>query len=484
MKSIRRQLTLSLVSVLVAWLGGGGLLVYFSTRAALVAQVDARLRVEALAVVKQTKQERDDGAKPAEHKGSPAAAPAGRELEVGFTDKYMPEFDQGGTEFFQVWSPDSKTVKRSASLGRAELPRRAGALERPAFWSLVLPSGGQARAIGMTFVPPSPEKERKWHDPNFQATIVVASELGALNKTLAALRAVLFSVGALGLLATLVIVPWLMRRGLLPLARVADHASTLEAATLQARFPTETMPAELRPICQRLNELLGRLEQSFQRERRFSADVAHELRTPIAELRSLAEVALKWPQGTEAKTQAFQDALAIARQMEGIVTSLLAITRCEAGQQATHRETLNVAQLVQEHWHPFAPQAEEKKLQVIFQVPPESQIHTDRGRFGLILTNLFSNAADYTPVGGTVEVGFSNGRLVTLSVSNSTDNLRPDDLPQLFERFWRKDNARSASLHAGLGLALSKAYAEVLGMQLTPELTVDGRLRISVALEP
>ncbi len=482
MKSIRRHLSAGLLGAFAVLLGGGGVLVYFSTRAALLAQVDARLRVEALSVLKQTRQEKDGG----EHEGDDGDhrnydQPGNRELEVSFTDKYMPEFDTGGSEFFQVWAPNGKTVKRSDSLAKTDLPCRGGTTDRPFFWSLALPSGMEARAIGITFVPPTPGKQRKWHDPNFTSTVVVASGLGELKSTLATLRNVLCGVGALGLLSTLALVPLLLRRGLAPLQLVASHAATLEAATLQARFSTTNLPDELRPICLRLNELLTRLEQAFERERRFSADVAHELRTPIAELRALAEVALKWPDGAETKAAAFQDALAISRQMESIVTSLLGITRCEAGRQTIQRATIDVAKVVQECWRPFAATAEQKQLRVHFAITPEATLDSDRAMLSLILANLFSNATEYAPHAGTVTVGFLiKDSATTLSVTNTVEVLEPEDVPKLFDRFWRKDAARSSSAHSGLGLPLSKACAETLGMKLTAEMT--GARELTVAL--
>ena len=203
--------------------------------------MDARLRVEALAVVKQTRQARDDEGeeRPRNREHVPGNAPR-RELEVGFTDKYMPEFESGGTEYFQIWAPGGQTVKRSASLNKTDLPRQSGPLEKPASWNLVLPNGRAARAIGITFVPPTLGRERAGHDPDFRATLVVASGMGELHKTLVALRGVLISVGGLALLATVAAVPLLLRRGLAPLQRVADHATKTgggDAASKVSRGP-------------------------------------------------------------------------------------------------------------------------------------------------------------------------------------------------------------------------------------------------------
>jgi two-component system sensor histidine kinase QseC len=112
-----------------------------------------------------------------------------------------------------------------------------------------------------------------------------------------------------------------------PLSSLAKRAETIHASSLQLRFPTDNIPVELLPIAQRLNDLLARLEASFAREQRFSADVAHELRTPIAELRTLAEVALKWPD--DVNQAALKEALNIALQMESVATGLMALARCD-----------------------------------------------------------------------------------------------------------------------------------------------------------
>ena len=156
-----------------------------------------------------------------------------------------------------------------------------------------------------------------------EAILVVASDRDDLDEALAALALALLGCGAALLAVTIVIVPRLLRRELAPLNELAERAAHVNADSLATRFPSDGLPGELAPISGRLNDLLARLEQAFERERQFGADLAHELRTPIAELRSLAEVALKWPDAREATTD--RETLAIALQMEGIVTRLLAL---------------------------------------------------------------------------------------------------------------------------------------------------------------
>jgi two-component system sensor histidine kinase QseC len=288
---------------------------------------------------------------------------------------------------------------------------------------------------------------------------------------------VLTGCGVLLLAATALLVPRVLRGELTPLNELADQAARVNADSLAMRFPTDSMPAELRPIGSRLNDLLARLEQSFERERRFSADLAHELRTPIAELRSLTELALKWPDAREAETD--REVLAVAMQMEGIVTRLLALLRSERGQLPVTLERVALAPLVENVWRTFAKRAVSKRLKVVREVPENAEFETDPVLARSILTNLVDNAIEYTPVGGMVRVeGEVGTRQIKLRVSNAVENLTSEDLPKLFDRFWRKDLARSGNEHSGLGLPLARAFARALGGELAASL--DGQSRLTL----
>jgi two-component system sensor histidine kinase QseC len=231
---------------------------------------------------------------------------------------------------------------------------------------------------------------------------------------------------------------------------------------------------ELQPICARLNALLARLEESFARERRFSADLAHELRTPLAELRSLAECALMWPETRDAATD--RDTLAVARQMESLVGNMLALARAEHGRLAVRREPVAMEALVQEIWRPFQARAVARGLR------PEMALQgtaatADPVLLRSILANLFDNAVNYAPAGGTVRItGDAGPAGVTVQVANATDNLEPADLDRLFDRFWRKEAARTDGNHTGLGLPLARMFAGAMDWTLTAALEGERRL--------
>jgi two-component system sensor histidine kinase QseC len=307
---------------------------------------------------------------------------------------------------------------------------------------------------------------------------MLARDRRDLDASLARISGALAGAGLLLLLAAALVVTASLRRGLQPLAALADRASRIDAGSLGSRFPEAGLPDELRGISRRLNDLLGRLGASFQRERRFSADVAHELRTPIAELRALAEVALRAPQGHEPEAGSYRDVLDVAVQMERVVGNLLALARCDAGRQDVKLETLDLGAVARDAWRPFQAGASARGLTVSFDLPP-AVVDGDRALLGAIFTNLYSNAVDHAPAGGALDCALhlSPGG-AELAVENTCAGVTGEDLPHLFEPFWRKDAARSDREHSGLGLALVAAYAKLIGAKVEATLPSPDRFRI------
>jgi len=289
---------------------------------------------------------------------------------------------------------------------------------------------------------------------------------------------VLMSVG------TVLIIPRVLRRGLKPLAALGDEVTRIDSASLGQRLGSAPLPAELQPIAERLNALLARLDESFQRERRFSADLAHELRTPLAELRSAAECAIKWPETRGPETD--RETLAIALQMETLVGHLLALTRAERSQPGGELQSVPLEALLAEVWRSFAARATERQLAVTFSEPGAAAgtaaVRADPALLRAILVNLCDNAVAYATGGGAVSFAIERaGDTVALHIANTTDELAEEDVPRLFDRFWRKDGARTGGQHLGLGLSLAQNFAQAMGWKLTARLEpADGRVVFSL----
>ena len=458
MRTIRRQLTRKLLLTVGLLLGAVGFIVYMCARAALQGEFDTALRAKAEALATLTGQK-------------------GSGLEMDFSDERMRGFEEGGADFFELWEVEGRSVERSRSLREGHLACPHDILEKSVFGNVVLPAGQKGRAVSFRFRPQDSEDQPAGRSVP-EAALVVASARRGLDRTLATLQLVLAGSGVLLLLATALVVPRVLRRELKPLEALAAEAAGIDAATLSARFATEGLPGELAPIGARLNELLARLEDSFERERRFSSDVAHELRTPVAELRTLAELAIKLPDTRAA--DADQETLAIALHLESILTRLLALARGERS-GLPEREWVGLAALVRDVCDPFREKAAARELAFKVNAQANAQAETDPVLLGSILRNLVDNAVAYTPRGGTVEVeaGADNGRLA-LRVVNTTDGIEERDLPHLFERFWRKDAARTADGHMGLGLSLARTFAGAIGCELSATLVGPGRLAVAL----
>ena len=458
MNSIRRELTRRLLRTTLGLLGLGLVALLAAASYAVVHQFDLALRTKALAISTVTTVS-EDGT-----------------VRVQFTDRFLHDFDEDQpSDFFQIWRSDGATLARSESLGQAELPQRVGKFEKPVFSLFTLPNGRPARALGYRFRPKAPKGVA-----SPELLLVVASDRDDLEETLVLLLALAAGSAVLLAGATWWVVPRVLARGLAPLATLGEQAARIDATSLATRFPEGDLPLELQPIANRLNALLARLEQSFERERRFSADLAHELRTPIAELQSLAENALKWPDARDPATD--REALAIAHQMQALVTQMLALARGEQGKLSSRPEPVALTAFVESTWQPFAARAASRGLRAEFALATNVAAVADPVLLRSILGNLFDNAVDYSPAGATIAFGLSAaaGR-VNLVVSNPAGALTAEDVAWLFDRFWRKEAARSGGQHAGLGLSLARSFAEAMRWHLTAALDESGRVAFTLS---
>jgi signal transduction histidine kinase len=452
MRSLRRQLTLGVLAALALLLGGAGAATYWALRDSIYDQFDDGLRVKALFIVTSTQQRNN-------------------QIRVEFSDGFLREFDYDvALDFFQVFDGKGASITRSDSLWGRDLPLQTGTLEAPFYWDLELPNGKPGRAIGIAFAPDQQNRRGARKEEDMVARVVVASDRSYVVGLLAKLN-VTFAIAGVAMIGVILLaVPVVLRRGLKPLSNVAEKASRIDASTLTERFAMEELPDELRPIAERLNDLLARLEGSFERERRFSANLAHELRTPLAELRSQAELALKWPEERTAEND--KAVLEIAMQMEALVGRMLALVRAEQGRKSEKTDTVVLAEAVAGLLEPLAETIRERRLSVRQAIPGGLTVTTDAVLLRSIVANLLENAANYARTDGEILIDAeAEEKTFSFRVSNPAGNLQAEDVPRLFERFWRKDSARTGGgAHAGLGLALARSLAEQLGCELTAAL--------------
>lgn len=317
---------------------------------------------------------------------------------------------------------------------------------------------------------PKDDDERRFRD----LYLVIGTPTADLQAQLGLLRAVMLVAGALGILATVVIVGYAVRSGLKPLAALTGELNTIQPDQLGRRLETSRLPAELKPVGNSINEWLQRLEASFERERRFSSHAAHELRTPLAELRTMAELGAMFPD--EATPERFQEVVAVSDELSSLLERLSLLSRTEAGRQPVSHEPVDLPAAVDLVVERVSRQAEERGVRFETEVDA-SPFNSDPVLWGTILQNLIGNAAAYAPPGSRVGITAAPGNV---TVSNPAPDLTQADVVLLFERFWRKDAARSDREHSGLGLSIVQATAKALGGECRAELSAEDVLTISV----
>ena len=453
MNSIRNHLTLLLLVGAGLLSVGGGFLAYRTVHRAVMSEFDYSLRTKVHDLSTMTEWEDDH-------------------YEFEFVDKRMPEFERREhPEYYQVKVHGGPILFRSPSLGTAEL---AGNEAPPSMtvksYDLMLSGGLPGRAAALSVKVDGTVLD-----------LVVARDTLRL-KHLFRFMAAGYAGATLLLLSVLVFgINQLVKRGLRPLTTFTAQATAIDSGTLNTRFSLPDLPEELRPIALQLDRMLDRIATAFQRERYLTAAMAHELYTPIAELRSLTEVALKWPEDSDGTVP--EQAHAIALQMQEMVNALLSLARCEAGLQSIELAPVDVVQLLDEQCRGVEKVLREKQITANWGWLSGPAMLTDRAMLNVILRNLFRNAAEYTPPGGSVSgeaVYSKEGYTVTLS--NTQNALDAEDLEHLFEPLWRKDKARSGSAHSGLGLAVTSRFCAQLDIQLNATLSEPGGFQITMEI--
>lgn len=417
------------------------------------------------------------------------------QLEFEAVGSALPEFQRAHhPEYYEIWAPDGTTWVTSPSLGDQHLRRRAVSGKGPWYFNHRLPDGREGRIIQLDFEPRYVVRDEKGIERNVGAeslppgsrhttmTLALGRDLSELRQAIGRVRAVLGGAAIAFVAGLIVLVHWAISSTLLPLERLADRVAALDPDSLGGRIGAAGLPAEVIPLAGRLDDLLDRLKQAFERERLFSSNVAHELRTPVAELRNLAEVAARWPGDKEAIRAFFGDVEHVAGQMEGLIANLLALARSEAGAETLQPEEAVLEDLTRGVWERLKARAAERGLSLDLSTRGSGVLVTDVGMLRLILHNLLGNAIEYAPPGSAVACALSVEEPgFRLSVSNPAPALEPGDVVRLFDRFWRKDEARGGGHHAGLGLTLVRSLCATLGYRVEPSLGADRILAIHIS---
>jgi two-component system, OmpR family, heavy metal sensor histidine kinase CusS len=273
--------------------------------------------------------------------------------------------------------------------------------------------------------------------------------------------AILAALVALGIIASSVIGIAVTRRGLRPLMQMTQAAARIGPSHLNERVVPAQWPRELQPLALAFDDMLERLEESFTRLSQFSADLAHELRTPIANIRGEAEVALTRPRATAEYREVIESTVAECERLSGIVDNLLFLARAEAADRKAERTRFDGRAAIEKIANYYRTLAEERRINIL--CAGEGDILAEPLLFNRALSNLLDNSLRFTPDDGTISITIArcdNG--MEVSVSDTGTGIPSEHLPRIFDRLYRVDASRS-SHGAGLGLALVQSIVHLHG---------------------
>jgi two-component system, OmpR family, heavy metal sensor histidine kinase CusS len=300
-------------------------------------------------------------------------------------------------------------------------------------------------------------------DPDYRLQVGV--EVTFERNLLSRYRERLWSVLAMGLLLSAMVGYWIARRGIRPVEEIAATVRHIRSSTLNERVGTAGLPAELSLLASTFNDTLDRLEDAFARLARFSSDIAHELRTPINNVRGEVEVALSKARPPEEYREVLGSALEECLRLSRMIDSLLFLARAEHPETQIHREPLDVAGELSAVREFYEAAASDAGVSLDLGVSPGVRAPLDRTLFQRAVGNLIENSLAHTSSGGHIrlEAVRRNGTL-RVSVADDGCGIPAEHLPRVFDRFHRVDAARSQnSGGTGLGLAIVKSVAALHG---------------------
>lgn len=300
--------------------------------------------------------------------------------------------------------------------------------------------------------------------------VQLALDVSSKSHVLSSYRRNLAVVLGIGLLISALAAQVIARRGLAPLAAITRSARAISAASLGHRVGSSVWPRELTELAAAFDQMLARLDESFRRLSQFSADLAHELRTPMTAFLTQAQVTLSRPRSVVEYREVLESGIEEFERLARMIDSLLFLARAEQAPERVERETLDVRQAIANVIDLHRNMADERQVQL--ECGGDATIVANAGMVQRAVSNLLSNALRHTPANGRVSVHIVQNEAdsATVSVSDSGCGIGAEHLPHLFDRFYRADPSRAHQTGGfGLGLALVRSIMTLHGGEATIE---------------
>ncbi|MCK5352054.1 hypothetical protein KAJ77_05725, partial [bacterium] len=404
-------------------------------------------------------------------------------LEVDLDEMRAGDMEEAKTpEYLYAGTLDGRIVYRSNTLDGIPIPSFPDPIPEDKHDWYKLPDGRKLRSVLFSIVPKVDDEEEDIEtvsrdpgiimdtmaDPGDHVVIQLFRDASSHYRFLKLFLIILLARG-LGSIGELALTVWLaIKKGANPINELAARIEAIRDDDLAVRFDEGTVLRELVPIVHKLNLVLGRLEESFSRERGFTSDAAHELRTPLAGLKSTIEVALARKRESGEYRETLERALEIVNQLENLVKSLLALARLESGQEGAKISEVRIENCINDVWRSYSGTASEKGIETSFNFNNGKVVSIDSDLLVQVLEELFRNAVYYVDHGGSVEINLLQDKgEIRLSVSNTGSKVSREEAGRVFDRFWRGSQARGdTGLRFGLGLPIVRKIVDTMGMRM------------------
>jgi two-component system sensor histidine kinase QseC len=449
--SIRKRLLLTFLTVTLALWAVVGMVIYAATQSEVDELIDAQLAQSARLLLNLMGHElKEEEQRPGDFGDDDIA-----QQFTEFAHKYEQRLA------FQMWIlAENRIWLRTDSAPRYRLSERSAGFEDRVI------EGSPWRVYVLT-------------DPQglIQVQVGESSERRQELRNYIAWRVLIPIVLSIPLLALMI---WYgVGRAMLPLRNIAADVKRRRPDNLHP-IPETVVPLEAKPLVDALNALFQRLQQAFETERRFTSDAAHELRTPLAALKTQAQVALRASADDE-RRRALNQVITGVDRATHLAQQLLTLARIDPTLWVG-REQVDLPALASEVLAEIAPAALARDIELSLEAGSAPAIRGDRAMLGIMLRNMVDNALKFTPAGGKVEVSLAqDGALLKLSVDDSGPGVPPEERARVFERFYRQVGTNAPG--SGLGLSIVKRIADLHHAEVRLGDAALGGLRIEVTFD-
>lgn len=399
----------------------------------------------------------------------------GKSLQLTMLTDGLTEFSRTeNAEYFQIWS-NNDLLKYSPTLNQTPeftFNRTELLLGEHRITQSNLPNGDSGRVFLFKFIPESDNNSTNIQPPIY---LVFARSSATLEKILILID-IVFLLTAIG---TAFFVRYLVNKivskGLEPIIILNKQIRGIDIYNELDIFEIDHPPSEIKTIVDELNQFLSENRALLKNEKRLTSDIAHELKTPITELMSVSEIAIKYPDNEEVIENYKDDVLSISTRMKNIVESLLLLNKVDTEQFHLTMIDINLSNkllCILERLAITTPNFEQK---IDTKISDNIVITNDEFSLEAILTNLIQNAVYYSPdVSKVIIELIMHNKQPVLKISNTTrQNITITDIDNMFEPLWQKDQARTSETHFGLGLAIVRKLAERANIDISVKLDND-----------